>query len=63
MKWIEGVPPRDDGLPTQGEQAEEALQAMRCTCGQPMAPGIMHRTDGPCYYVEPADEPLGGDIL
>lgn len=41
-----------DGLPTMGEQAEATLQnetGFRCTCGQPDKPGVMHRTDKPCY--------------
>lgn len=38
-----------DGLPTMGEEAEASLNAATCTCGKPGTPGVVHRTDGPCY--------------
>lgn len=24
---------------------------MKCTCGSPLTPRVMHRVDGPCYQV------------
>jgi hypothetical protein len=41
-----------DGVPTQGEQYESELSSWRCCCGEPTTPGVMHRTDAPCYYLE-----------
>lgn len=29
------------------------MQVMPCTCGNPMAPGFVHRDDGPCEIFEP----------
>ena len=39
----------NDGLPTMGQEAENALAGWRCTCGQPEDEGVLHRVDGPCY--------------
>ena len=25
---------------------------IKCTCGDPLSPNIIHRTDGPCYQKE-----------
>jgi hypothetical protein len=56
MKWVDGIPPRDDGLPTMGEEAEQALTPKpSCQCGNPTRPGWMHiywRSDAACYRVE-----------
>ncbi len=41
-----------DGVPTMGEEAETYLREYACSCGNPGTPGIMHRTDGPCYVAE-----------
>ena len=26
--------------------------AFRCTCGEPMTPHVVHRSDAPCYMLE-----------
>lgn len=31
--------------------AEDELQ-FKCTCGEPLVPGVVHRTDSPCYMLE-----------
>ena len=37
-----------DGL---DDQKAEQLE-FRCTCGQPLVPDVVHRTDAPCYVLE-----------
>jgi hypothetical protein len=53
----------NDGLPTMGQEAENALAGWRCTCGQPEDEGVLHRVDGPCYVphniVPKAEMPVG----
>ena len=36
-------------LPTTGRNDATG----ECVCGEPSAPGIVHRKDGPCYHAEP----------
>jgi hypothetical protein len=39
-------------------RAALAQEEPACCCGEPSAPGIVHRTDGPCYMAEPVQEPV-----
>ncbi len=34
----------------------ERLRAL-CLCGEPWSTGIVHRTDGPCYWADPPTLP------
>lgn len=55
-----------DGLPTMGEQYETELQEMapwNCFCGQPDIPGVLHRTDGPCYHIDNKQRGINDDPL
>lgn len=42
---------RDYELPQWDEPAP--AQSWICVCGEPEAPNVVHRTDGPCYHFEP----------
>lgn len=39
-----------------GVQALSAAPVKACVCGEPRAPGTVHRVDGPCYVAEPQQE-------
>lgn len=41
---------RRDGLEAEAPSTSEPEQLdFRCTCGQPLVPEVVHRSDGPCY--------------
>lgn len=48
-----------DGLPTMGEEAEAELTKWTCTCGNPSRPGVVHRTDLPCYVLTEQEKANG----
>lgn len=33
-----------------GKVMDELIDGKACVCGEPSDPGIVHRTDGPCYH-------------
>ena len=43
----------------------EAEATKPCVCGEPATPGVVHRTDGPCYLQEATkpQEPIGYDDI
>tara|TARA_R110000868_G_scaffold39383_1_gene137266 strand:- start:2879 stop:3343 length:465 start_codon:yes stop_codon:yes gene_type:complete len=45
-------------LIVENEKLRAALAEPACCCGEPSAPGIVHRTDGPCHMAEPVQEPV-----
>lgn len=42
---------------------EQAEQVPTCACGEPAAPGVVHRTGAPCYYEQPVSQPSPLPIL
>jgi hypothetical protein len=53
-QWCQGCGAKlvgvHDDVPSMGEQYERELST--CMCGEPWTPGVVHRTDGPCYHLE-----------
>jgi hypothetical protein len=41
------------------EPDETNWLTVKCTCGQPTTIGVVHRTDGPCYYPKKTGEWVG----
>lgn len=39
------------------QAAPKAAPVKACVCGEPQAPGTVHRVDGPCYVAAPQQEP------
>jgi hypothetical protein len=48
--------PQADAAIAAGGAQEARERSMPCTCGE-FAPGIVHRTDGPCYVAETSPHP------
>ena len=44
---------RRDGLEDAAPSTSEPEQIeFHCTCGKPLVPDVVHRTDAPCYVLE-----------
>lgn len=41
------------------QAAPKTAPVKACVCGEPQAPGTVHRVDGPCYVAAPLQEPTG----
>lgn len=53
MLWFLGYEECDAALQ---QAAPKAAPVKACVCGEPQAPGTVHRVDGPCYVAAPQQE-------